>query len=391
MLKGVEIRLYPNRKQQKQLRQMFGNTRFVWNTMLGMINERYRNNPSFSVPHKYALDLLLPLLKEEYPFLKESDATALQKTNANLYQSWHNFFKNPKHFGKPNFKSQRYPKQSYTGNSKIQVTGRRYLKIPKLGFIKTSKVAFLTGMTIKQYTLSLEPSGRYKLSLQVEDGKKTPKTVSVQKAVGIDLGVSDLAILSTGDKFAKFSSAYDESQVIEWQKKYSKRKHQAKVQVAMDKNKKVLIPRELEDFNGWQKAQKIKACYQEKLANKRKDYLHRITTQLVKDYDVLVIEDLKAKNMMKNHHLAKSIANSAWYLFRSMLEYKCQWYGKQLIVVPSHYTSQECSHCHFNSGKKDLSIREWNCPKCGTHHDRDVNAAQNILSRGLATLTQVKQ
>ena len=119
MLKGVEIRLYPNRKQQKQLRQMFGNTRFVWNTMLSIINERYRNNQSFSVPHKYALDLLLPLLKEEYPFLKESDATALQKTNANLYQTWRNFFKNPKHFGKPNFKSQRYPKQSYTDRKSV--------------------------------------------------------------------------------------------------------------------------------------------------------------------------------------------------------------------------------------------------------------------------------
>ena len=108
----------------------------------------------------------------------------------------------------------------------------------------------------------------------------------------------------------------------------------------MDKNKKVLVPRELEDFRGWQKAQRIKARYQEKLANMRKDYLHRITTQLVKDYDVIVIEDLKAKNMMKNHHLAKSITNSSWYLFRSMLEYKCQWYGKQLIVVPAHFTSQ---------------------------------------------------
>ena len=96
--------------------------------------------------------------------------------------------------------------------------------------------------------------------------------------------------------------------------------------------------------------------------------------------------NLKAKNMMKNHHLAKSIANSAWYLFRSMLEYKCQWYGKQLIVVPPHFTSQECSHCHYDSGKKDLSVREWYCPHCGSHHDRDINAAKNILNRGLATL-----
>ena len=385
MLVGLKLRLYPNKEQEKQLRQYFGNSRFVWNTMLNLINERYKNNKECKFLNTYDLNNLLPCLKAEYPHLRESDSSSLQVDNDQLIKAWKNFFRNPKHFGRPSFKSRRYPKQAYTGKSVIKVLGRRSLKLPKLGAIKSSKTGRLTGL-VKRYTVTLEPSGRYYLSLQMDCPEKEHFTLT-NKVVGIDLGVSDLAILSTGEKFAKFTAPHVESQVIKWQKKFSRRLHHAKVQAAMDKNKKVLVPRELEDFKGWQKAQKIKARYQEKLANKRKDYIHRITTQLVKDYDVIVIEDLKAKNMMKNHHLAKSIANSAWYLFRSILEYKCQWYGKELIVVSPHYTSQECSHCHYNSGKKDLAIREWDCSHCGTHHDRDINAARNILNRGLATLT----
>src|SRR5699024_11324473 len=163
----------------------------------------------------------------------------------------------------------------------------------------------------------------------------------------------------------------------------SRRRHQAQVLVAQDKNRKVLLPRSLDSFTNWQKAQTIKAKYQAKVANQRKDYLHKVTTELVKKYDVIVIEDLKAKNLQKNHHLAKSIANASWYQFRTMLEYKCQWYGKQLIVVKPNYTSQICSNCGYASGKKPLEIREWTCLKCGAHHDRDINAAVNILHKGL--------
>lgn len=385
MLQGIKLRLYPNYKQQLLLKQMFGNSRFLHNKMLDMMNERYKNNPFLPTLNWVALNNLLPLVKQEHPHLKDSDSSSLQVDNQILIQSWKNFFSNPKHFGKPKFKSRRHPRQSYTGKSAtIKVIAQRYVKLPKLGVIKTSKTGCVEG-TIKRYTVSLEPSGKYYLSLQVEapDKDYLPKT---GKAVGIDLGVSDLAILSDGIKFSKFSAPYHENQVVAWQKKMSKRRHQAKVKVAMDKNRGELVPRELEDFSNWQRARQTKARYQEKVANKRKDYLHKLTTYLVKTYDVIVIEDLKAKNLMKNHHLAKSIANASWHEFKRLLEYKCAWYDKKLIVVPAHHTSQECSSCHHNSGKKPLQIREWTCENCGAHHDRDINASINILHRGLATL-----
>lgn len=384
MLQGIKLRLYPNRKQEILLAQMFGNSRFLHNKMLGMMNERYKNNPSLPMLNWVTLNNLLPLVKQEYPHLKESDSSSLQVDNQTLIQSWKNFFANPKHFGKPKFKSRKHTRQSYTGKSKVQVIAKRYMKLPKIGVIKTSKTGRVDGI-IKRYTVSLEPSGKYYLSLQVEtpDKQPLPKT---GESIGIDLGVSDLAILSDGVKFPKFSAFYHENQVVKWQKKMSKRRHQAKVQVAMDKNRGELVPRELEDFSNWQRARQMKARYQEKVANKRKDYLHKLTTYLVKTYDVIVIEDLKAKNLMKNHHLAKSIANASWHEFKRLLEYKCSWYSKELIVVPAHHTSQECSNCHHNSGKKPLHIREWTCDNCGTHHDRDINASINILHRGLATL-----
>lgn len=384
MLQGMKLRLYPNKEQEMLFRQMFGNSRFLHNKMLGMMNDRYKNNPDLPMLNWVALNNLLPLVKKEYPHLLDSDSSSLQVDNQLLIQSFKNFFSNPKHFGKPRFKSRKCARHSYTGKSRIKILDKRYIKLPKIGVIKTSKTSCVEGV-IKRYTVSLEPSGKYYLSLQVEIPEKQLFS-KTGKSVGIDLGVSDLAILSDGIKFPKFSAVYYESQVLDWQKKMSKRRHQAKVQVAMDYNRGELLPRELEDFSNWQRARNIKARYQEKVANKRKDYLHKLTSQLVKTYDIIVIEDLKAKNLMKNHHLAKSIANASWHEFKRLLEYKCSWYGKKLIVVSAHHTSQVCSSCQYNSGKKPLHVREWTCENCGTHHDRDINASINILHRGLATL-----
>lgn len=387
MIKGIKLRLYPNAKQRDQLLQMFGNDRFVWNIMLNMANERYQNNPSSSFVNEYGMNYLVKQLKAEYPFLKESDSSSLMVSNHYLAQSFKMLFKHQG--GHPRFKSRKSAKQSYTGKSTCKLIAKRRVKLAKLGCIKTSKTTRLANCKIKRYTVSLDPTGRYYLSLIVDDPNIQPleKTGAV---VGIDMGVADLAITSDGYKYPKFEANWYEQQANKAQSKFSKRRNRALVRVRQWNHNHKDIKMELEDYSNWQKARVAKSRYQAKIANKRKDYLHKITTELVKSYDVIVIEDLKTKNLLKNHHLAKSIANNSWYLFREMLEYKCKWYGKQLVVVSPNYTSQICSTCGYHSGKKPLDIREWTCPKCNKHHDRDVNASINILNRGLKELKKIK-
>ena len=387
MLKGVKLRLYPNAKQQDQLAQMFGNARFIWNVMLNMAKARYKNNPSSKFVNEYGMNYLVKRLKQEYPFLKESDSSSLMVSNHYLDQSFKMLFKHQG--GYPRFKSRKVIKQSYTGKSTCKVIAKRRIKLAKLGSIRTSKTSRLINCKIKRYTVILDPTGRYYLSLMVDDPNIQPLEPT-GAVVGIDMGVADLAITSDGYKYPKFTTPYLDHKVVEAQSKFSKRRHRALVRVRQWNHNHKDIKQELEDYANWQRARVTKSRYQQRIANKRKDYLHKITTELVKSYDVIVIEDLKAKNLLKNHSLAKSISNQSWRMFREMLEYKCKWYGKQLVVVSPDYTSQICSNCGYHSGKKPLDIREWTCPKCNKHHDRDINASINILNRGLKELKKIK-
>ena len=403
VLKGIKLRLYPNKEQERDLRQMCGNDRFLWNKLNEMLQSRYKNNKHLYNGDKskeakkkrrhvmlstYDMNYLLPLMKLEFSFLSYSDSSALQVVTSNLNKAYSNFVKKPEQFGLPKFKKRGICKLSYTGKSaNVSILAKRYLRLPKLGSIKTSKTGILKDVKIKRYTVEQDSTNRWYISFQVETNvnefEKTNKTV------GLDLGLTDMVIGSDGFKSGRFLVPELENEIKSKQKVYSKRRSYAKNKIAQDKNMKVINPRTLLDFMNVEKARVTKAKSQRRLANKRKDFLHKLSTNIVKIYDIIVIEDLKSKNMMKNYKLAKAIGNASWYEFRTMLEYKCKLYGKQLIVVPPHYTSQECSNCHHNSGKKTLDIREWTCDNCGVYHDRDINAAKNILTKGLKTLQTI--
>ena len=400
VLKGVKLRLYPNKEQERDLRQMCGNDRFLWNLLNGMLQSRYENNKHLYKGDKskeakekrkhvmlsaYDMNYLLPLLRVEFPFLGYSDYSAMQVVTSNLNKAYSNFFKNPSHFGLPKFKKLGVCKLSYTGKSVIRILARRYLKLPKIGRIKTSKTGVLKDVKIKRYTIEYDSTHRWYITFQVE--AQVDEFEKTNKTVGLDLGLTDVVIGSDGFKSGRFLVLGLENEIKSKQRIYSRRKHYADVKIAMDKNMKVINPRTLLDFMNVEKARVTKIKSQKRLANKRKDFLHKLSTNLVKSYDVIVIEDLNSKNMMKNHKLAKAIGNASWYEFRTMLEYKCKWYGKQLIIVPPHYTSQECSNCHHNGGKKTLDIRDWVCDNCGIHHDRDINAAKKYFSKRFKNYT----
>ena len=399
VLKGIKLRLYPNKAQEAVLVQMCGNDRFVWNQLNAMIQSRYENNKNLyddddskeakerrrhvMLSH-YDMNNLLPQLKNEYPFLRLSESSALQMTSEKLSKAYSNFFKNPKHFNLPKFKKREERRLRYSGRARTYVSGRRYLKLPKLGHVKTSKTSCLKDTEIRFYTIERDSTNRWYVTLQVKasvtDFEKT------NKIVGLDLGLTDMVVSSDGFKSGRFLETELENEIKSKQRIHSRRRHRAKAEIADDKNKQVITPRTILDFSNVEKARVTKAKSQKHLTNKRRDFLHKLSTRLVKTYDIIVIEDLSSNRMMKDHKLAKAIGNASWYEFRLMLEYKCRWYGKQLIIVQPNYTSRECSNCHHDSGAKTLDIREWTCDNCGSHHDRDINAAKNILAKGLETM-----
>ncbi|MGL0749958.1 RNA-guided endonuclease TnpB family protein [Secundilactobacillus paracollinoides] len=375
-LKGIKLRIYPNREQQLKIKLNFGYNRFAWNQMLNMMIERYRNNPEAPFLNAFALNNLLPALKTEYPWLKEAESTSLQATNHDLVEAYRKFFR--AHRGFPKFKSRKFPKQSYTSRSGIRLMDTNHIKLPKLGIVRFKSGQKLTGK-IKNVTIRLSSTGKFYAVLLVDtDIQELPKT---NNTVGIDMGVADLMITSDGIKYPtiRFDKILSKKKHY-WEKRLARRRLQAQREIAWDQHNKAPEPRELSDFKNYLKAKHMVAKYNEKIANQRNNYLHNLSKQLVEQYDLIKIEDLKTKNLLHNHKLARAIANQSWRKLRSQLEYKCAWYGKQLVTVSPRKTSQICSNCGFDDGKHTLDVREWTCPKCGINHDRDINAAKNILS-----------
>lgn len=374
MYQGVECKIYPNQKQQQMIHTTFGHTRFIWNQMLSMLNERYRNNQNLKMLSYTTLSSLIPQMKNEYPWLKEVDSVAIQCAVKTLSETFDRFFKGYCRY--PNFKSRKHHKQSYLstirGKNIRFNQNQRAIKLPKIGWVKCkTSVRHIENERIMSVTVKRNARGQFYIALLVTSENQTlPAT---QNNVGIDLGVTDLAITSDGQKFEsqKLHLKY-KKQLYYWEKRLARRRIRAKAEGIA-----------LTDAKNYQKARRQVARIHEKIANTRKDYIHKITTDLVENYDVIVIEDLKTVNMLKNHKLARNIAGQSWRQFRTFLEYKCKAYGKTLTVINPFKTSQKCSNCGFDSGKKTLDVRQWSCPNCHIEHDRDINAAKNIKHIGL--------
>jgi putative transposase len=361
MYQSVKARIYPTDAQAEKLSQFFGCARWWWNHALNQTTTTYaQTGKGLS---REGLNALLPALKKEFPWLGECHSQVLQSVTLNLSKAFINFFEKRAKF--PNFKSKH-------GQQSIQYPqGTKFVDhliyLPKLGWVKINLHRPLNG-EVKTVTISKNTSGQYFAAILTEQEGEYPVPSREGNAIGIDLGITDFAITSTGSK-------YPNPRPI--------KKHQSNL-----KRKQRKLSRKVKGSNSRNKARKLVAKVHQRISNSRQDFLHKLSHKLVNENQVIVVEDLAVKNMVRNHCLAKAISDCGWSSFVGMLDYKCERSGKILVKVDRFFpSSKTCSHCYHRVSTLSLDVRQWTCSSCGTSHDRDVNAAQNLKAEGLRLLS----
>ena len=363
--KAYKMRIYPNKKQAELIQKTCGCCRFLWNHMLQDKIDYYEKN-------KKSLKTLPSTYKNLYEFLKEVDSLALANEQLNLEQAYNRFFKQ-KSVGFPRFKSKKKCKKSYTTNKvgeNIRIVGRT-IKLPKLGFVKLRQHRTISDdYILKSVTVSQAPSGKYYVSVLFEYDNQVAEQNNTDKVIGLDFSMSELYV----DNFGSRATMPHYYRIAE--------KRLAKAQRKLSK---MYIKGLKEQSHRYNKQLRRVTLLHEKVSNQRRDFLHKLSKELVDNYDYICIEDLNMQGMSQALNFGKSVHDNGWGMFTTMLAYKADTHGKHLVKVDKFFpSSQTCSVCGcINPKTKDLNVREWVCPDCGAQHDRDINAAKNILAEGL--------
>ena len=362
---GYKFRIYPNKTQENLINRIIGSCRFVYNHFLAVRRDEWQAN-QHSIGLAESQRLLTDLKRrEETNWLKEADSMALQEALKNLDKAYQNFFKKRAKY--PRFKSKHAHSQSYrtrNQNNGIRFVGNR-IKLPKIGLVRIKRSRDFDGRILNA-TVSRTAAGKYFVSLCVEQDIENLKHANNGGQIGIDVGLKAFYSDSNGNTVEN-----------------PRPLHRLEKKLAREQRK---LARKMPRSSNREKARIRVARVYEHIANIRKDFLQKVSTQLVRENQTIAVEDLQVKNMLKNHSLAKAISDVSWSEFFRMLEYKSKLYDCEILKVPTFYpSSQICHVCGYqNAGTKDLSVREWTCPQCGAKHDRDINAARNILAKALA-------
>ncbi len=367
MLKAYKYRIYPNREQQVLIERHFGCSRFVFNWAFALQKRYYAMFGKSLSRTKIQSHLVKKKKKARFAWLSEVNSQSLLNALLNVHTAFTNFFKGQAKF--PRFKSKKIPQRSYQCPQHCTVNfAQGMINLPKIKGIKAVFSREFEGR-IKTVTISKTATGKYYASILVENNEvaPTPTTIEPSLTVGIDLGIHHLLNLSDGSKF-------------------DNPKHLAKASQRLSAQQKIFARKQKTSKN-YQKQKLAVARIHEKVRNQRLDLHHKITHSLICENQATsyALEDLAVKNMVKNRKLAKAINDVGWGQFVTLLTYKAKWYGKNVLKVNRFFASSKtCSHCHHKLESLPLSVRHWTCPSCQTHHDRDINASNNIRQQALA-------